>query len=734
MEKNGDEFKKKLLLTFRGEAGDHIRELGSGLLKLEAPDFSGPPAGILETVYRAVHSLKGAARAVDEKEIEAVCQALESALGGLKKDNAAPDAVLLDVLLGAVRTLEELASFAGTEKAGPVSGRAAGIVSGLETAIRQQPGGGPSETPHPGPRPGAAERAGAEPRPASPPAAENVRVPLAALESLLRQTEEMLACKLASSQRCGDLKDLAAGIGLRRKEWAAARPGTGTEFIETLLAYLAGLEKAGNALRQAMEHDQRALASHIDRLHGEMKRTMMLPFSTLLEGFPLFLREMLRGQGKDADVLLEGTELAVDRRILQELKDPLLHLARNAADHGIERPEARLEKNKPPRGKIVISVSKKDGNKAEIVIKDDGAGLDTAKVAASAARLGLLDAEAAEKADPARAGALIFKSGVSTSPIITSLSGRGLGLAIVREKAERLGGTAEVRTRPGETAFRVEVPLTVSTLRGILVESGGEVFAVPLSQVERVGRARAGELGTVEGKAVLRTGGRTLPVSELCGTLGLAGVPGGRAGGGQFLVAVSGGERAAFLVDQVVMEQELLVKGLGAPLSKVRGAAGAAVLGSGRVVALLNMRDLIETGTGAAAPRAADPAEGRKRKKTVLVAEDSITARTLLKNILEAAGYEVKTAVDGAAAFELLRSVSCDLLVSDVDMPRMTGFELTARLRADKELADLPVVLVTALESDEDRAKGIDAGANAYIVKSRFEQSDILEIIGRLAA
>lgn len=733
MEKNGEEFRKKLLATFRGEAGDHIRELGSGLLKLEAPDFSGTPAGILETVYRAAHSLKGAARAVDEREIEAVCQALESVLGGLKKDNTALGAALLDVLLEAVRTLEELASCAGTEAKPPALLRKA-----LETAARletvRQPGPIGARPEAAGePRPRAAESAGAEPRPASPPAAENVRVPLAALESLLRQTEEMLACKLASSQRCGDLKDLAAGIGLRRKEWAAARPGTGTEFMETLRDYLTGLEKAGNALRQAMEHDQRALASRIDRLHGEMKRTMMLPFSTLLEGFPLFLREMLRGQGKDADVILEGTELAVDRRILQELKDPLLHLARNAADHGIEKPEARLEKNKPPRGKIVISVSKKDGNKAEIVIKDDGAGLDAAKVAASAARLGLLDAEAAGKADPALAGALIFKSGVSTSPIITSLSGRGLGLAIVREKAERLGGTAEVRTGPGETAFRVEVPLTVSTLRGILVESGGEVFAVPLSQVERVGRALPGELGTVEGKAVLHTGGRTLPVSELCGTLGLAGTPGGKAGG-QFLVAVSGGERAAFLVDQVVMEQELLVKGLGAPLSKVRGAAGAAVLGSGRVVALLNMRDLIETGTGAAAPRAADPAEGRKRKKTVLVAEDSITARTLLKNILEAAGYEVKTAVDGAAAFELLRSVPCDLLVSDVDMPRMTGFELTARLRADKELADLPVVLVTALESDADRAKGIDAGANAYIVKSRFEQSDILEIIGRLAA
>ena len=228
-----------------------------------------------------------------------------------------------------------------------------------------------------------------------------------------------------------------------------------------------------------------------------------------------------------------------------------------------------------------------------------------------------------------------------------------------------------------------------------------------------------------------------MSLSKLSEALGLAESPrsDGRAGEGQFIVAVSGADRAAFLVDRVLMEQELLVKGLGGPLAKVRGAAGAAVLGSGKVVVLLNMHELMETGlrTGAPAGRGAAAQPAGKHKKTVLVAEDSITARTLLKNIFENAGYEVSTAVDGAAAFELLRSVPCDIVVSDVDMPRMTGFELTARIRADKEFADLPVVLVTSLESDQDRMRGIDAGANAYIVKSKFEQNDILDLIGRLA-
>ena len=732
MDHNADEFRKKLLTTFRSEAEDHIMELGSWLLKFEAPAFSDSPAAILEVVFRAAHSLKGAARAVDEKETEAVCQALESVLAGLKKDNIVPEAGLLDRLLGAVRTLEELAAAAGVESKAPALCRkAAETAAGLEAALNG------ADAPAAQPRTGALKSACEEPRPV-PAEQQNVRVPLAALESLLRQTEEMLACKLAAAQRCEDMRGLTGDVRLWLKKCpaTAADGAPAREFIETLRVFLAGLEKAQRGLLHVLEQDRRALASRIDHLHEDMKQTMMLPFATLLEGFPLFLREALHSQGKDAELVLEGTELAVDRRILQEMKDPLLHLVRNAVDHGIEKHEERLRKNKPPRGKIVISVSKKGGNKAEITVSDDGAGIDADKVAAAAVKLGLPGAEAPAKADMPRAESLIFRSGISTSPIITSISGRGLGLAIVREKAERLGGTAEVETTQGKTIFRVVLPLTVSTLRGILVESGGEIFAVPVAQVERVGRAARGDVRTVEGRTVISSCGRTIPALNLREALGLADPAGSGpgAGGGQFLVAASGGESTAFMVDRVMMEQELLVKGLGTPFAKARGAAGAAVLGSGKVVPMLNMRDLMETrrGSSAPAPRGAGGQRARERKKTILVAEDSITARTLLKNIFEAAGYEVKTAVDGAAAFELLRTIPCDMVISDVDMPKMTGFELTARIRADKDLADLPVVLVTALDSDRDREKGIDADANAYIVKSRFEQSDILEIIERL--
>ncbi|MDA8130491.1 MAG: response regulator [Elusimicrobia bacterium] len=721
MQRDDEGLRRKLLLTYRGEAEDHVRELRSGLMGLEKPAAGALP-GILETVFRAAHSLKGAARAVNERETENLCQALESALAGLKRAGTAPEPPLLDTLLAALRALEGLTACAG-DKPAELLRTAAEMTAGLENATAARGAAVPAARPAAQTATGVTE---------SEPASENVRVPLATLESLLRQTEEMLASKLSAGQRCGELKTLLAEVSRLVRDWPVARsPGEEGPF-EGLRGRLRALEKGGRALLQAMEQDQRALAARIDLLHEEMKQTMMLPFSTLVEGFPLFFREVLRSQGKEADLVMEGAELSADRRILQEMKAPLLHLLRNSVDHGIEKPEERLKEGKPARGRVSIAITKREGNKAGITIRDDGGGIDAVRVTAAAARLGLLDSETLERGGKAAAEALIFRSGVSTSPIITSISGRGLGLAIVRDKVERLGGSVAVKSAPGGTAFSITLPLTVSTMRGVLVETGGEVFAVPLAQVERVGRAGPGDLRTVEGRPAVSSGGRELPLGELGTALGL---PPPRSGGrgkyAQFVVAASGGARQAFLVDEVLTEQELLVKGLDEPLSQSRGASGAAVLGSGRVVAMLNMRGLMEGGAAAApAPAAGKP--GPERKRRVLVVEDSVTSRTLLRNIFEAAGYEVRTAVDGAAGFELLRSYRCDLVVSDVDMPRMNGFELTGRIRKDRDLSALPVVLVTALESDRDRERGIDAGANAYLVKSRFDQSDILEIAGRL--
>jgi two-component system chemotaxis sensor kinase CheA len=335
----------------------------------------------------------------------------------------------------------------------------------------------------------------------------------------------------------------------------------------------------------------------------------------------------------------------------------------------------------------------------------------------------------------------IFHSGVSTSPIITEISGRGLGLAIVREKVEKFGGTISLETAPDAgTGIRIVIPLTVATFRGILVRVGGQVFVVPTMHVERAVRLRREEIKTVENRETMHFNGHAVSLARLAHILEL--LPGKKAAeAADLLPAVvlnAGGTTIAFLVDEVLGEQEVLLKGLGRQLSRVRNVAGATVLGSGGLAPVLNVPDLLKSAVKFSAASslmeaAAGTGEAVAGKRSVMVVEDSITTRTLLRNILEAVGYDVVTAVDGLDALTKLKAAEFDIVVSDVDMPRMNGFDLTARIRADRKLGELPVVLVTALESREDRERGIDAGANAYIVKSGFDQGNLLEVIKRLA-
>jgi len=330
----------------------------------------------------------------------------------------------------------------------------------------------------------------------------------------------------------------------------------------------------------------------------------------------------------------------------------------------------------------------------------------------------------------------IFHSGLSTSPILTEMSGRGLGLTIVREKVEKFGGTITVSSAPGAgTAFRMHLPLSLSAFRGILVRVCDRSFVFPTSNVLRVSRIRPGDIQTIENRQTIALGGRAVSLVRLQDVLGLSGTARGADTLPTPLVVVRAADRqVAFLVDEVLGEQEVIVKNLGRQLTRVRNIGGATLSGGGTVIPILNVADLVESACSAGAPErnVTMDATAPERRWRLLIAEDSITARTLVKNILEAAGHEVVATVDGMDALTRLKTDPFDLVVSDVDMPRMNGFELTARIRADPKLAELPVVLVTALGSQKDREYGIEVGANAYIVKSDFDQGNLLEIIRRL--
>jgi two-component system, chemotaxis family, sensor kinase CheA len=589
--------------------------------------------------------------------------------------------------------------------------------------------------------------------------AETVRVSWSKLSSVLLLSEEMLSAKLSARQHALQMKELRNAFAAWRKQWtrivpelqklsprstAASDQTPGhdkeiarvLEFLSWNSAFIKSLETRYASHAKDAEHDSRSLAGMVDSLLADMKKAMMFPFASLLEAFPKIVRDLSRDRGKEVDLVIKGEDIEIDRRILEEMKDPLIHLVRNSVDHGIERPEEREHKNKRRRGTVTIRIAPSD-DKAEIVVSDDGAGIRPSLLRMALIKAGVLTAERAQTLTDGEVLPFIFHSGVSTSPIITDVSGHGLGLAIVKEKVEKLGGTVGVETAPDAgTTFRIVLPLSVATFRGILVRVGDRLFVLPATHVERAVRLKAEQVKSVENHDTVELGGVAVSLERLEVPLELPTPPGPPAGPMQAVLATAGEQRIAFLVDEVLGEQEVLLKGLGPQLSRVRNVAGATVLGSGKVAPILNVPDLIKSaarrgGRGAAAA-AAPPGTEPSRRRKILVVEDSITSRTLLKTILESGGYDVSTAVDGLDGFTRLKGEEFDLVVSDVDMPRMNGFELTARIRKDAALGELPVVLVTALGTAEDREKGIDAGANAYIVKSSFDQSNLLEVVRRL--
>ena len=716
-------FLETLRAAFKVEAAEHLQAIEAGLVDIERTTAPDARRTFIATVFRAAHSLKGAARAVNVTEIESHCQSLEEQFARWKRGESVPSAPGLAAARQAVNAmLQTLDRFAVPDRARPAAAAAPAPVAASDT--------------------------------------ETVRIAVSSLDGRLLEAEEMLAAKLSADRAATDLGALADRFEAWHKEWAgvqrrvravrqAADQPTSTvapadlkdvsEFIDWNHDFLRSLEDRLVLLCRAAEQDRLQIGKLVDDLLDNSKRLLLLPVATLSPLLTKVARDLCRDQGKDAEFSLRGEDVTIDKRILEELKDPIIHLLRNSIDHGVETPAHRGEAGKSPRATVTLAVSRVDGNQVEIAVSDDGAGIAVDQVRAAAEKRGLAVSDAVGPLTDSATLALAFEPDVSTSPIITRVSGRGLGLAIVREKTEKLGGRVSIEsTRGAGTTVRMVLPVTLATFRGILVEASQRFFVVPTAQVERVERSSSDAIQSVEGRTTLAVNGRTVALVELADVLQLP--PARRStdtteAWTTVLILGSGDQQVAFSVDAVVDEREVLVKRLTKPLSRVRNIAGATILASGAVAPILNVADLLKSArlAGSAGHRRARPAAAAALRKRILLVEDSITSRMLLKGILESAGYEVKTAVDGVEGFTALRAAHFDLVVSDVEMPRLNGFDLTARIRGDKAFAEMPVVLVTALESREDRERGVDVGASAYLVKSSLDQSNLLEAVRRLA-
>jgi two-component system, chemotaxis family, sensor kinase CheA len=717
--------------VFADEADERLLALNRNLVSLEETPAGADRDRLLADAFREAHSLKGAAGMVGMGDVAAAAHQLESLFGQMQRREVDPDPQAIDEVYRALDALSAMigASVGQRGMAGPAprpSGPVSAPVSpqpGPEPApVLAQPARAPARTP------GADAQAMPDAMPAGRSSESTVRVSTAKLDSLMAHLGQLTVARIGAEHR-------VAQVGQVSDELAGGRLA---EAIRRLVE-----------LRRELEADGRRMAQVAAELEEDVRRTRMVPVSTLLEAFPRLVRDLARGRGKEVRLVVRGEQTEVDRSVAEHLRAALTHLLRNCVDHGVEDPETRKARGKSTKGTITLTASQ-DGGLLRIEVTDDGEGIDLGAVRRTSVERGLLTEDAARALSDRESVSLLFRSGLSTRSTVTEVSGRGIGLDAVRADVEQLHGTIDVATERGSyTTFTLSLPLSVSTTRCVLIEAGGQKFGIPTTGVVQLTRAAPEEMGHAQGRRVVVLEDGPVTLDSLAGRLGLE--PPGHSNGDAatspevaasprdrerkpIVVLGSSDRRIGFVVDTLVGAQELVLQSLPAPLYRVRHLAGASILSTGKVITILNPGDLIRSAEQAPATHTQkSEARGEDRTPTtVLIADDSFTTRTLEKNILESAGYRVLAAADGLDAWAILQRETCDLVVSDIQMPTMDGFELTTKIRADERFQSLPVVLVTTLDSDSARRRGVEAGADAYIVKSAFEQVRLLDTIRRL--
>ena len=728
----------ELVATFRAEVEERLASLCEGLLRLEAHPS---PRQLVAGLFRDAHTVKGSARMLGLGGVVDVAHRAEDLLGALKDGRLVVRKDLVDVLLVAAESISR--SLPGAARpVGPDELTA--VVAALDSAVA-------------GDDPVAVPRLADEEPPDADEArgrgADSVRVPTRRVHDLLDVVGEA-ELDVRRLARYG--REVAALAGDHKRAARALREAlAGTYADPQVLDALHGLVALGDQLgaagRELLGRTEDAEARLAAVREGAMGLAMV-PLRRVVAGFPQLVRDLASGAGsgagadaKDVRLVLAGEDVELDARVLDAVADSLRHLVTNAVDHGCEPTAERVHAGKPAQATVRVS-ARAAGSTVVIEVSDDGRGVDEAALRATAIERGALPPDS-NASGPALLQVL-FSPGFSTRAEVTQTSGRGVGLDVVRTVVEDLSGSIEVHAEAGHgTTFTISLPVTLGVLRCLMARVGAERFALPVSGVVETLALATAERHEVAGIPVIAREGRTMPLVDLGGVLGAVGQREPRSA----VVVQHGGagELLAFAVDALEGELEVVVKELGGFLGRLPTVAGATIDGDGSVVLVLDVREiavrqLASPGGTAPAPTppTAVPAPTRRSgaevptqrggRPTVLVVEDSVGVRELQRVILEGAGYEVVTAVDGLDGAARLRGEPVDLVLSDVEMPGMDGFTLTRTLRGTRGWEDVPVVIMTSRGDVADQRAGLDAGASAYLLKSEFDQAELIDTVRRL--
>jgi len=758
---------------YRAEAAEQVGALRAGMASLD-PATAGPAE--LEPLMRAGHSLKGAARIVGLLAAVELAGAIETCFNAamegavdltpeglavvaeaadyLEAFTAAPDEELAE---WPQRHAEDYGKIMAGLRAIAAGERVAGASVDGEPVDRTPVDGSPVES---GPvdsgavaeEPvGAAKAADSPPRPAraKPAPAEKIKgdgVVRVSAESLNRlmglAAETVVETGQLESFRDTLLRLKQAQTELNSRVDASERILDRIDLDAESRVHFEQIRQAAQRnltlVREQLDHfDAFARRNTLlsDRLYREVLASRMRPFADGVGGFPRMVRDVARALGKQVRFEIEGKDTAVDRDILERLEAPLNHILRNACDHGLETPEGRREAGKPEAGSLVLSARHSSGMLV-VEVRDDGRGIDCDRLRGKIVEKGFATQEMVAQMGEDEVLEFLFLPGFSTAGKVTDISGRGVGLDVVQTLMQQIGGQARIQTKIGEgSTFHLQVPITRSVIRALLAEIDGEPYAFPLSRIARTVRMSYDDLKAVENRQYFELEGQSVGLAPARAALGFTGSASTITPDLYIVVVNDRNQLYGIEVDQLLGEADLVVRPLDPRLGKVPGISSASLSEQGEPILILDVEDLIASidkllsGGARLETRRSDQSETRADQKRILVVDDSITVRETERQLLENAGYAVEVAVDGADGWNAVRLGEFDLVVSDIDMPRMNGYEFVSKIRADNRLENLPVIVVSYKDREEDRIKGLDAGADYYLTKSSFQDDTFIQAV-----
>lgn len=749
-------FDPVLVDLFKIELESHTKVLEKGLVEAEGETSNEK----LEPLMRSAHSIKGAARIVGIHQAVGLAHAMEDVLSFAIKGEIKLTADHIDLLLRGNDLFKVIAEL-------PVDGIIPGIeekvgeINELSSLLQAAQKGevvkpakkdtaSVAETDAPPQQ--SAPQPEALAAPLQPPVQQQpakqekkedalfVRVLAENLNRLLglageikiqaKFTKPFRGYLLAAKQTFREATRIEESLESRIEEMGVTQDLAGE--LDGMREVLERLEWSINLMIDKFDVFSRNIERLSDSLGNQVVESKMRPIADGLHGIPRMVRELAKDSGKKIKLEITGDDTMIDRDILDKIEAPLSHLISNAADHGIESPEERLAAGKTETGRITLEAGHRAGY-LTIVVSDDGKGIDAERIRKKVVEKGYLNAEMAESLSKSELLDFLFLPGFTTKGDVTKVSGRGVGLDIVMTLIHQVGGKTKIDSEPGHgSSFTLQLPVTLSVIRALLLKVNSELYAMPLSRVETLFSIREEDINTVEDRQYFKAGEENIGIVNFARLMNLP----GENEKGEFINLAVVGDRTskyAVAVDAFLGERDLVVTAIDAKLGKIPNISSAAILEEGSIALIIDPDDLVRSIDkyvyGARPDKVATGMIVKGKSKSILVVDDSLTVREVERKLLENNGYRVSTAIDGVDGFNTLQRESFDLVITDVDMPRMNGIQLVEKIKSDPRYKEIPVMIVSYKDREEDRLRGLNAGANYYLTKSSFHDESLVNAV-----